>query len=194
MSKHVVILASINTDITASAVRLPERGETVEGYSVDMFGGGKGANQAIQCAKLGLDTHVIGMVGDDMQGNFVRQSLTEKGVNIDKVKVSSEYRTGCAAINVDPNGDNTLVYAPGANHHIAVEQLEECPAFVSPETILNPSIPILEAEDVDSVMYSVLRHRIINSVLPLTILFPSTESIPSRMPAMPRHIVPSPHI
>ena len=39
MSKHVVILASINTDITASAVRLPERGETVEGYSVDMFGG-----------------------------------------------------------------------------------------------------------------------------------------------------------
>ena len=126
MSKHVVILASINTDITASAVRLPERGETVEGYSVDMFGGGKGANQAIQCAKLGLDTHVIGMVGDDMQGNFVRQSLTEKGVNIDKVKVSSEYRTGCAAINVDPNGDNTLVYAPGANRHISIEQLEEC--------------------------------------------------------------------
>ena len=123
MSKHVVILASINTDITASAVRLPERGETVEGYSVDMFGGGKGANQAIQCAKLGLDTHVIGMVGDDMQGNFVRQSLTEKGVNIDKVKVSSEYRTGCAAINVDPNGDNTLVYAPGANRHISIEQL-----------------------------------------------------------------------
>ena len=130
MSKHVVILASINTDITASAVRLPERGETVEGYSVDMFGGGKGANQAIQCAKLGLDTHVIGMVGDDMQGNFVRQSLTEKGVNIDKVKVSSEYRTGCAAINVDPNGDNTLVYAPGANHHIAVEQLEECRSLI----------------------------------------------------------------
>ena len=126
MSKHVVILASINTDITASAVRLPERGETVEGYSVDMFGGGKGANQAIQCAQLGLDTHVIGMVGDDMQGNFVRKSLTEKGVNIDKVKISSEFRTGCAAINVDPNGDNTLVYAPGANHHIAPEQLEEC--------------------------------------------------------------------
>ena len=46
MGKHVVVLASINTDITASASKLPEKGETVEGYSVDMFGGGKGATMA----------------------------------------------------------------------------------------------------------------------------------------------------
>ena len=118
MEKHVSILASINTDITASASRLPRKGETVEGYSVDMFGGGKGANQSIQCARLGLDTRVIGMTGDDMQGAFVRESLIKSGVNIDSVEISKEYRTGCCSIYVDKNGDNTLVYAPGANRQI----------------------------------------------------------------------------
>ena len=69
MAKRVVILGSINTDITASAARLPEKGETVPGFSVDMFGGGKGANQAIQCAQLGLETFMIGRIGSDI---FVR--------------------------------------------------------------------------------------------------------------------------
>ncbi len=125
MAKRVVILGSINTDITASAARLPEKGETVPGFSVDMFGGGKGANQAIQCAQLGLETFMIGRIGSDMQGNFVQESLRSKNVDITHVKISDEYRTGCAAINIDPNGDNTLVYAPGANHHIEKSQIDE---------------------------------------------------------------------
>ena len=131
MEKKVVILGSINTDITATAERLPAKGETVPGRSVDMFGGGKGANQAIQCAQLGLKTSIIGMVGSDMQGNFVQESLTSKNVDISNVVVSDTYRTGCAAINIDLNGDNTLVYAPGANHHIALSQIDDCRELIA---------------------------------------------------------------
>ena len=131
MAKKVVLLGSINTDITATAERLPAKGETVPGRSVDMFGGGKGANQAIQCAQLGLDTSIIGMVGSDMQGNFVRESLTERKVDISRVIISDTYRTGCAAINIDLNGDNTLVYAPGANHHIALSQIDDCKDLIA---------------------------------------------------------------
>ena len=64
MSKQIVILGSINYDITASAERLPARGETVAGSSVDMFGGGKGANQAVQSAQMGVPTAMIGQVGN----------------------------------------------------------------------------------------------------------------------------------
>ena len=125
MNRRVVILGSINTDITASAERLPAKGETVNGFSIDMFGGGKGANQSIQCAQLGLETFIIGMVGNDMQGDFVQKSLTDRKVDISRVLVSEQYRTGCCSIYIDTHGDNMLVYAPGANHHIALSQIDE---------------------------------------------------------------------
>ena len=150
MEKHVSILASINTDITASASRLPRRGETVEGYSVDMFGGGKGANQSIQCARLGLDTRVIGMVGDDMQGAFVRESLIKSGVNIDSVEISKEYRTGCCSIYVDKNGDNTLVYAPGANRQITKELLEKSRGVIESASVFITQLEV----NTDAVVYA----------------------------------------
>lgn len=124
MSKQIVILGSINYDITASAERLPARGETVAGFSVDMFGGGKGANQAVQSAQMGVPTAMIGQVGNDMQGSAVLEALKSKGINCSRIHVSETNRTGCASIYVDPNGDNMLVYAPGANHHITKEMID----------------------------------------------------------------------
>ena len=123
MSKQIVILGSINYDITASAERLPARGETVAGSSVDMFGGGKGANQAVQSAQMGVPTAMIGQVGNDMQGTAVLEALKSKGIDCSRIHVSDTSRTGCASIYVDPNGDNMLVYAPGANHHITKEMI-----------------------------------------------------------------------
>ena len=124
MSKNIVVLGSINYDITASAERLPAKGETVVGFSVDMFGGGKGANQAVQAAQMGVPTAMIGQVGNDMQGGAVLEALKSKGIDCDHIHVSDTNRTGCASIYVDPNGDNMLVYAPGANRKITKEMID----------------------------------------------------------------------
>lgn len=124
MDKHIVILGSINYDITASAERLPVKGETVEASSVDMFGGGKGANQAVQSAQLQIPTIMIGQVGNDMQGKAVLEALKSKGIDCSRLHISETNRTGCASIYIDPNGDNMLAYAPGANHHITKEMID----------------------------------------------------------------------
>ena len=166
MGKHIAVLASINTDITASASRLPEKGETVEGYSVDMFGGGKGANQSIQCALLGLDTRVIGMVGDDMQGAFVRENLTRKGVDIDLVEITKEYRTGCCSIYVDRNGDNMLVYAPGANRQIAKELLEKSRGVIESSSVFMTQLEV----NIDAVIYAL---RMAHDAGVITVLNPA---------------------
>ena len=89
-----------------------------------MFGGGKGANQAVQSAQMGVPTAMIGQVGNDMQGSAVLEALKSKGINCSRIHVSETNRTGCASIYVDPNGDNMLVYAPGANHHITKEMID----------------------------------------------------------------------
>ncbi|MPW25231.1 ribokinase [Alkalibaculum sp. M08DMB] len=118
MSIRIFVLGSINYDIVAKSTTLPDVGETVEGFSVDMYVGGKGSNQAVQAAMLGAQTYFIGSTGSDQQGIVVREGLASKGVDIRYLNISPTHRTGCASIIVDFNGDNMLVYAPGANKTI----------------------------------------------------------------------------
>jgi ribokinase len=150
MNKQIVILGSINYDITASAERLPAKGETVNGFSVDMFGGGKGANQAVQSAQMGIPTVMLGQIGNDMQGKFVLDALKSKGVDCSHLNISETNRTGCTSIYVDPNGDNTLVYAPGANHHITKEMID-----AGKDIIEQAGVFLTQAEiNLDAAVYS----------------------------------------
>lgn len=130
MAIKIVILGSINSDIVAAAERLPSKGETVHGFSVDMFVGGKGANQAVQTALLGTDTKMIAYVGADSQGESVSLSLKANNVDISHVTVSPEFRTGCASIIIDKNGDNMIVHAPGANHAITLKSIDDASAII----------------------------------------------------------------
>ena len=142
MSVKIVVLGSINYDIVAKATRLPTVGETVNGSTVDMFVGGKGANQAVQTALLGAETYFIGNIGSDEQGTAVSEGLAGKGVDIKYLRVSPDHRTGCASIYVDANGDNMLVYAAGANKTItkdivdrAAKDIAESQVFITQNEI-----------------------------------------------------------
>lgn len=131
MKKHVTVLGSINYDIVAGAERLPSLGETVHGYSVDTYIGGKGSNQSVQMSLLGLSVSLIAQIGDDEQGKMVLEGLRGKGVDTTHFTVSPDLRTGCAVIYVDPNGNNMLVHAPGANHAISRSTIEAAHQTIS---------------------------------------------------------------
>jgi ribokinase len=124
MGKNIAVLGSINYDIVASAERLPQRGETVSGYGFDIFTGGKGSNQAVQIALLGIKSIFIGQVGGDTQGETVLAGLKSKGVDTSFARISAGERTGCALITVAPDGSNTLVHTPGANHSISAAMID----------------------------------------------------------------------
>ncbi len=57
---RIVVVGSINLDLSASAPRLPQPGETVTGATLSRFPGGKGANQALAAQRLGADVRLIG--------------------------------------------------------------------------------------------------------------------------------------
>ena len=61
----ITVVGSINLDLVARVERLPRPGETVTGASFERVPGGKGANQAVACARLGADVTLVGAVGDD---------------------------------------------------------------------------------------------------------------------------------
>ncbi len=132
----VCVLGSINVDIVASVAHLPRAGETVTALRVDRYPGGKGANQAVAAARMGADTLMIGKVGTDDAGTWMRRNLEASGVRVDGIRVDAASATGQAYINVAASGENAIVVASGANHalmpgDIAGDWLRGCRVFLS---------------------------------------------------------------
>ena len=101
-------------DLVVRVEHIPVPGETVLGSSLQRTCGGKGANQAYTCGKLGGDVEILGSVGTDDNGNALIESLRTVGVETAFLqRVQAE--TGLALIEVEASGDNSIVVAQGAN-------------------------------------------------------------------------------
>ncbi len=124
MSVKVVVVGSANMDMVAFAPKLPAPGETVLGTRFEMACGGKGANQAVACARLGAETWFIGRVGADAFGDILLRSFQEAGVRINFVRRDPETSSGVALIFVDEQGQNEIVVAPGANGRVSNEDID----------------------------------------------------------------------
>src|SRR5699024_9261144 len=121
MSK-VVVLGSINVDFTTQVNAFPKAGETVRGEHFKVTAGGKGANQAVACAKMGTEVAMIGKVGEDDYGTFLMDQL--KNVGVDTSHVLKQGISGRTFINVDATGENTITYVPGANEMLTENEIE----------------------------------------------------------------------
>lgn len=114
----VVVFGSINMDITALVAKAPAPGETVLGTDLLRNGGGKGANQAVAAARAGgTATTMIGALGADSEGDQLRATLNDFGVDTGLVaQVSGP--SGTALITVSSDGENSIVVIPGANSQV----------------------------------------------------------------------------
>jgi len=101
-------------DLVAFTPRLPETGETLTGTSFVTIPGGKGANQAIAASRAGARVRMVGAVGTDAFGEQVLETLTVAGVDASAVR-KVDGPTGTAHINVDDQGQNTIIVIPSAN-------------------------------------------------------------------------------
>lgn len=110
----IYVLGSANMDLVFALQRLPRAGETLSGGDLQLFPGGKGANQAYAAAKLGGRVALIAAIGSDPFGPKLTASLREAGVDTSLIETSAS-PTGCACIYVLPNGENSIVISPGAN-------------------------------------------------------------------------------
>ena len=114
----VLVLGSVNVDVTVALDRLPRAGETVSGGVLRRDHGGKGANQAVAAVRARAAVRFVGAVGRDADGDDVLAVLAAEGVDVDDV-TRAEAHTGTALICVDAAGENQIAVAPGANRHAA---------------------------------------------------------------------------
>lgn len=119
---EIVVVGSINMDLTMSTNIFPNPGETVLGDSFHTDLGGKGANQAIAAANLGADVSMIGSVGNDLYGKLSCDNLANSGVSVTDIIVQENTPSGTAMI-ILCDKDNRIIVNSGANALLAPEHL-----------------------------------------------------------------------
>ncbi|QXJ21857.1 ribokinase [Actinomadura graeca] len=112
---RLLVVGSLNMDLTVTVPRLPECGETVLGGDAARTPGGKGANQAVAARRLGAEVRMVGLVGDDVFGDQLREAIAAEGVDVAGVETAADAATGLAMIMVRSDGENAIAVAPGAN-------------------------------------------------------------------------------
>ncbi len=115
MSGRVLVVGSVNVDLVVQTERLPLPGETVLGGKFSRFHGGKGGNQAVAAARLGVPVMLVAALGDDEFGSDARAALAREGIGTDVLVTLDHTATGVALILVDAKAENQIAVAPGAN-------------------------------------------------------------------------------
>jgi len=117
-----LVYGSLNIDLVFSVDHIVCPGETISSSALSKSAGGKGANQAAALAKAGMKTWIAGKIGKD--GSFLLELLESYGVHIEKV-VQYEGPSGQAIIQVDKEGQNSIILFAGGNDMVLPVEIDQ---------------------------------------------------------------------
>ncbi len=135
----IVIIGSINMDLVLRVPRMPHPGETLSGGRFQTISGGKGANQAVACARLSADSVKVAMIaclGDDAFGVELRTALRNDGIDDSHVSTIAGEASGVASILVDAGGQNSIVLAAGANDALSPAHIDDARSLIEQARIV----------------------------------------------------------
>ncbi|WP_076408388.1 ribokinase [Shewanella sp. UCD-KL12] len=136
----LLVIGSANIDHVMEFDCLPKAGETLmsEGYRIEH--GGKGANQAVACARLKGDEAEVSFIcalGCDDAAAAMMNSWRLDGIALEQVKQFDNVATGSAMIFVGGNAENSIGVASGANSRLSAQWIGECESvFESSDSLL----------------------------------------------------------
>ena len=130
--RPLVVLGDANPDLVLRGdvrPRFAQEEQALDG--AEMVLGGSATIMAAGAARLGVPTRAVSRVGDDVFGRFVRDRLTERGVDVSGIGTSAEHGTGLSVILSEPADRSILTYL-GAIGEVGAELLD--PAALDPGT------------------------------------------------------------
>jgi ribokinase len=135
-ARAVVVVGSVNADYVLRVARRPEPGETVADALLEVYPGGKGANQALAAARAGATVELVARVGDDPIGRSRVADLLAGRVGTAWVRPTPGERTGMAFITVTPDGQNAITVARGANACLLPSDVEDAADLLGEAAVL----------------------------------------------------------
>ena len=133
--EKIVVLGSMNMDLTILADPFPKKGETVSGSNYAQVPGGKGANQAVAAGRMGADISFISACGNDGFGDILIEELKKSNVDTEGI-IRREIHTGIALIVREADGDNRIILTAGANGKILPSMVKTIKSVIEEADIL----------------------------------------------------------
>jgi ribokinase len=145
---RIIVIGSSNTDMVIKSKKLPGPGETILGGTFLMNPGGKGANQAVTAARLGGNVTFVTKTGNDMFGAEAAQLFIKEHIDIRHIIKDAKNPSGVALINVDENGENSIVVASGSNGTLSAYDINDDVFETEPSDLflLQLEIPVSTVE------------------------------------------------
>jgi len=116
--------------------RFPVAGETLMGSDFDMGPGGKGSNQAVGAARLGVASHLVARLGTDSFADIALELYEREGVDTRHVRQTGERNTGVGFIMVEEGGQNRIVLDPGANALLSPRDVDEAEELIAESAVV----------------------------------------------------------
>ena len=136
----ITVVGSFVMDNVAKMKKFPQEGETILGESIELFPGGKGANQCVSIARLGGDVEMVGMLGQEANGDVFKKILKAEGIESKNVFLC-EKPTAIAQVQINEKGQNRICVIPSANFEFGFEDLDKI------DTVLqNTQLIVLQLE------------------------------------------------
>lgn len=123
--KKLVVVGSVNLDITFNVDRLPQSGKTTTILKSTITAGGKGANQSVGAAKLHREVFLIGEIGNDADATFLFDTLERENVTTQGIHRDLNAHTGKAYIYIENSGESAITILAGANGNLSAERIRK---------------------------------------------------------------------
>ncbi len=123
--KKLVVVGSINLDVTFNVDMLPQSGKTTTILNSTTTAGGKGANQAVGAAKLHREVTLIGEIGNDADAAFLFDTLERENVTTQGLHRDLNAQTGKAYIYIEQGGESAVTILSGANGNLSAEGIRK---------------------------------------------------------------------
>ncbi|UCE00506.1 MAG: ribokinase, partial [Chloroflexota bacterium] len=136
MTARITVVGSLNMDLVIRAPHIPKPGETIIGGEFQTIPGGKGANQAMAAARLGVQVTMVGRVGEDPFADVLLANLISAGIDTGFIERDEHAASGVALIVVDDDGENSIVVASGANMQMTLEDVEAAAGVITNSDVL----------------------------------------------------------
>lgn len=123
--KKIACVGILVADVMAAPVAdVPEKGKLMQVNSITVHNGGNAMTAAVNLKKLGVESYMVGKVGADLFGSYLRDHLDRCGVNTAGLKMDEESQTSASIVLLDPSGERSFLHCVGANGTFSVKDID----------------------------------------------------------------------
>ncbi len=123
--KKIACVGILVADVMAApVVEVPEKGKLKQVNSITVHNGGNAMTAAVNLKKLGVESYMVGKVGADLFGSYLRGHLDQCGVNTAGLKVDPSSQTSASIVLSDPGGERSFLHCVGANGTLGIEDID----------------------------------------------------------------------